>query len=687
MKKFLKDNKLGKKNTILSVVALFLIMITVVGVSFSWIEDVSHVEFSSTDGQQTPLHVGEKTLKSDAIINSSSNTSSIDLQDYFYKSGDMHLSPCYGDGNDFYFPVEKKTAGSTAYRTGTKDDANVNYLSATFRVRSEDAGCAFWFEKTGNTDYVKFKKGDANSANNSVLQKLLRISVTVDGATNVYALNTTGKFNTIESGTRTEKTGRRVDQYTYYTESYTNKLPNTSTNSSKANQGASGHDLNGNTVFTVPKYDDQNKASTVKTVTVKLWLECKSSTLGSNTASVDVSDININLVSSWAKTRRIYVLDRTESEVDHNSNGKWLFDSSAKVYWKTKDLSKSKQLLSSSSNYASVTIDGTTYKSYFLEFPAVYNNAEVVLFRCNSSGGGNSTYTSGNNTQNYWDKWETSFPDSYHSETFSLYTSSFGTWEDYANKVYFLNTCNTSEGFDNRTPRAYMWDSKSVIDASNVDKKVVQNALWTGQPMTKTQTQTTVASHNFVFDVYTFYYNAIYDRIIFNDDFGERLGQNQYQTQDLWLTDISAQGQMNKPYFDMATLTWYSNLSSIPKFSNVFLKSTIRGSSTNWAETRFAISSSNSNEKYCYFYIRSNKTAGNNNTYDFCINDLDANVVWKCHKDSGWLAVGTEYECKNEADFNKNFTVSFDKKGVYLAKFNTSTHKFKIELSEDLSGS
>ena len=154
-----------KKNILLAAVSLILVLILSVASTSSRIEEVSKVEFNSNDGQETPLHIGNRILLSDAIMQDmrlSNESKSINLDQYFNKSGDMHLSPCYSDGENFYFPIESGTNNASGYRIGTKDDANVNYLSVTFRVQSLGAATAYWFEKTGSTTenptpYVTFK--------------------------------------------------------------------------------------------------------------------------------------------------------------------------------------------------------------------------------------------------------------------------------------------------------------------------------------------------------------------------------------------------------------------------------------------------------------------------------------------------------------------------------------------------
>ena len=227
-RKFSITNSIGKKNMILAIVALVLILVTVIGTSFSWIEEVSQVEFNSNEGQETPLHVGSKILKSDAIMKSNPSTDDINLEEYFYESGDIHLSPCYSNGEKFYFPVKKNadtSSNTVSFREGTKDDANVNYLSATFRVRSDNADTAYWFEKIDNNELITCKKNDDTSID---LKDYLRVSVTVDGDTNVYAYNTNGKYYTLASSSATSATqqnGRSLREYMYYSEKFNDSNP------------------------------------------------------------------------------------------------------------------------------------------------------------------------------------------------------------------------------------------------------------------------------------------------------------------------------------------------------------------------------------------------------------------------------------------------------------------------------
>ena len=481
MKKNAGFHAINKRKMLLAIAASVLVIVMAVGTTVGWIEEVSHVEFNSENGQVTPLHVGDKILKSDAVIkdnpqNNSSHT--ISLKEYFYESGDMHLSPCYGDGDNFYFPVE---GDSTSVRTGTKDDANVNYLSATFRLRSEGADTVYWFQQASSeTPYVTFKSGDNPAVENSTLSGALRCSITVDGSTNVYAFNSNGEYkiwnpspDVVGDSNVEPQSGRPVDKYSYYQEQYNEDgSPDTATNSSFANQGDGGN-LNGNTLFSINKYDSQQKTG-VKIITVKLWLEYGAGVVN----DVNLSDINIQIVSSWDKVRRIYVEDKTVDEIDNGSatGTHWLTtQNSPTLFWMLTN-NTDKYWPKANTTCTSVGyVDNSPLKQYF-DIPAVYNNVEASLLRCSDQG-----WNTGNEHDGlrYWDKYDTTFPNTFHSETYTVYSKTFATWNsDDVSAVYFVN----SGSFD--SPKAYMWDSASV-HGTGINDKVVKNANWPGVDLTK----------------------------------------------------------------------------------------------------------------------------------------------------------------------------------------------------------
>ena len=588
--------------------SLILVCMMSVTSTTSWIEEVSKVEFNSSDGQETPLHIGNRILLSDAKMEKKNSSTAVNLNQYFNQSGDMHLSPCYSDGENFYFPIESGTNNAPGYRVGTKDDANVNYLSVTFRVQSIGAATAYWFEKTGTTPYVTFKNGGSEGSNVAALNKFLRCSITVDGATNVYCIddpNTSGyqkTYTTIEDNAPTaQPNGRSVEEYSYYAEEFNSDGTSKTSNSSKPNQGA-GSNLNGNTLFTVNKYDTDNSVATTKTVTFKLWLEAGTYEGGARISDVDLSSIHLNMVSGWEKTRRIYVVDKTIDQWDTGLNdytgANWLTNNNATLHWGIKGSE-------TTDHWNKVANIGDRKKQYF-DIPAVYNNTACYLYRCdNGWNRGN-----GQSPVSYWDRYETVFPNTFHSETYAVYTKTFGTWDGDVHYVKMLN----SGGFSNAY--AYMWDSASVYDQTNINGKVVQNANWHGIQMLKLNESVTISDNTTQIPVYGFYYNSDYDYIIFNDGSGGN--RDEYQTQDLAVR-LGNTSWENK-YFDIATLTWFNSKNGLPSFGKNFLHSNFVGTNR-WVDTRFGWTNSNlspvttsdgnmfngtsGDKEICRFYIKS----------------------------------------------------------------------------------
>ena len=640
MKRRRRDNSVfGKKNILLMTVALVLVGITAFGTSVSWIEDVSEVKFDNTSGQQTPAKIGSKVLESDIIsrentvdgqVTESLEINTIDLNNYFNRSGDIHLSPCFGDGEKFYFPVQS----GSGFRVGTKDDANVNYLSATFRIRSLNADTVYWFEqsKTVGGDvlpYVTFSDGGSSV---SGFGKYLRCSITVDGATNVYALDDSSTENvydktykTVENGSITDKTGRNIEQFSYYEETFgSNNLPVVN---NVANKDANGN-LNGNTLFSVGKFDPDNKDGTIKTVTVKIWMECPTTGSAANTVSgVDISSININLVSSWGKTRRIFVHDDTVSEWDavlntgeSNATGaQWLTnDSNAVLYWALEDSSANegyrpfskKPAPASGDPYVSIAAVSEQSHWFYMDIPAVYNNRSTALFRCNQQWNGGNKHTDNEKTIYYWDKWATTFPDTYHSEVFTIKSHNFATWRNAEDiqQVYFINSAGINEN-EMKNPHSYMWDSNTVVGngAGDADK-IVKNATWPGEPMTRLANSTAIGGKR----LYTFFFLSEFNKAVFSDGRGGTSDAKGYQTQD-----IDASGHVGH-YFDMSALTWYNTSTTGITYTGNYLRSNINQDGTNWAQTCFfhggGFNETNANNLICRMYV---KPQGENSTGNF----------------------------------------------------------------------
>ena len=244
--------KLHIKHIAFVMVAAILLSVVAVGVTYSWIDDVKMVEFQNadvTDG--APLKSGmdinaqveiTKTVNTIGLGNSLTNddltytytendvtkkhakydntgnnaaktpnwTEYNNKKGYFYESGGMHLSGCYGNGETFYFPQRTDTSSTiSGYREGNKDDENVNYISFTAKVSSPDANVDFWFKQLPT---VK-KHGSNTELTNA------RYAITVDGKSHVYS--STGSANTCNaamSGIEAVNGVRKTSVYTYNNE-------------------------------------------------------------------------------------------------------------------------------------------------------------------------------------------------------------------------------------------------------------------------------------------------------------------------------------------------------------------------------------------------------------------------------------------------------------------------------------
>ena len=436
--------KPNKKTLALTIVAFVLVLMSLVSFTFSWIDDIKLVEFQNADvADGAPLKAGTdinatvKITKTENEINLGNmiKPSDITIQNYeydegytaphatyprneeeateqqefidknkgyFYESGGMHLSACYGDGESFYF---QRQGGQSGYREANKDDENVNYISFTVKVSSPDATTDFWFD---SLPYISKHEepGSTHNTNNELANA--RFAIIVDGECHVYS--STGTALTCNSGlngTEAVSGVRNTAAYTYYD------------NGNSANDTAE-RGYNSNTLFTVQKGGTVN-------MTVKIWLE------GSVGATVTASDINLKLVSSWAKTRKIWIDDKTTGGTGES----WLNnppEKPAKLYitfpeflyklntdpdqW-NKAANRQKGLITE------LTKDASSGK-YYVVVPLVYNNEKMILYRCNGEDWNDDEGTSPRSEYNVycWNWWQTNTPNTYVDETYTLYGGS-----------------------------------------------------------------------------------------------------------------------------------------------------------------------------------------------------------------------------------------------------------------------
>ena len=420
----------------LSIVALILVLLMVVGITYSWIDDVKLVEINtSDDGTNIPLKTGvdinstavimdqrtitlkEKTINLGKVLSEEDESDFVGKKlteaqkkqinkekGYLYESGGIHLSGCYSDGESFYFPVNG-TSQASSYREGNIDDENVNYIDVTLKVSSPDANVDFWFE-----DVPTITDNKGNELTNA------RYSITVDGRRDIYS--STGTAQTVTGSTRTSVSGvRKTAEYTY---------------------GNSNNVENANTLFSIEKGDTVN-------LNVKIWLE------GNISANITSTDINMSLVSSWAYTHSITIIDKTSScgiTTSSEQSPSWLDNGDAKMFWALPALLSAKttnkanwqsstyrnQGLSGSLTFNTVTDPSGTYRKCTINgVPLVYNNEDMMLYRDNSwnQGSKSDTYY-GVKCYNWW---YTNIPNSYVNCEYTLYG---GSHDEYASR-YFID--------------------------------------------------------------------------------------------------------------------------------------------------------------------------------------------------------------------------------------------------------
>ena len=444
------------KKLALGVVALILAALTAVSMTYAWIDDVKLVEFDndSLSDNRAPLKTGVdinstvNITKDDNTINLGNLLENSDLtvstgegqrtevkhdltntekaninkkKGYFYESGGMHLSPCYSDGETFYFERQSnQQSNQISYREGNKDDENVNYISYTVKVTSPDANVDFWFKSIPSIAV-------ANSEN---LISNARIAITTDGNSHVYS--STGLANTISNSAMVPVSGvRRFSSYTYNDES--NKTV------------ARGE--NSNTLFSV------KKGSTV-ILNIKIWLESGFDT------SIEASDIDLQLVSSWAYTRKITILDRTTS----NTGSSWIrngtatlfltcpavLEENAKKIYNNPGVDNWKQIPGTTgyekAPFYQLALDSGTTDTYSVNVPLVYCNEEMILYRC-SAQGWNSNANDAAQRSDYnvycWNWWKSSLPNTFKDETYTLYGSS----QDNVAKQEFNDVTENYKGY------------------------------------------------------------------------------------------------------------------------------------------------------------------------------------------------------------------------------------------------
>lgn len=266
------DNFLGRvsiKTIVLSVVALIQIMLLITGTTFSWVETISSLALTGGGIIDNPV----KTVAN--IGSGTGYDKALDLDAYFKKAGNVHLSTCSSaDGQNFYFPI---VGDNNNYRQSTVNDRNVNYIGYNLKVvNKENKSKDFKFGKIPS-----IKIGNKEVNNNRV-----RIAITVDGVTKIFS-NTDDTENVVAAtdGKPAETTVHAFDKYTNSDEKVTSP------------------------VFSIP-------ANSSKEVKISLWLQESKGSNNGNNGDIEVKDfgdVAVNDFTLVVSKKRVEVKYGTDS--------------------------------------------------------------------------------------------------------------------------------------------------------------------------------------------------------------------------------------------------------------------------------------------------------------------------------------------------------------------------------------
>lgn len=268
------DNFLGRvsiKTIVLSVVALIQMMLLITGTTFSWVETISSLALTGGGKIDNPV----MTVAN--IGSGSGYDKALDLDAYFKKAGNVHLSTCSSaDGQNFYFPI---VGDNNNYRQSTVNDRNVNYIGYNLKVVNK--------EKNKSEDFKFGKIPSIKIGNEAVTDNRVRIAITVDGVTRIFSnKDATENVVAATNGTPSETTVNAFDKYTNSDEKVT--LP----------------------VFSIP-------ANSSKEVKISLWLQDSN---GGNNGDVAVNDFTLVVSKKCVKVKYGTDSDSTMGDISIGSN-------------------------------------------------------------------------------------------------------------------------------------------------------------------------------------------------------------------------------------------------------------------------------------------------------------------------------------------------------------------------------
>ena len=274
------DNFLGRvsiKTIVLSVVALIQIMLLITGTTFSWVETISSLALTGGGIIDNPV----KTVAN--IGSGSGYNETLDLDGYFEKAGNVHLSTCSSaDGQNFYFPI---VGDNNNYRQSTVNDRNVNYIGYNLKVVNKEKNKSKDF-KFGNIPSIKI-------GNEAVTDNRVRIAITVDGVTKIFS-NKDDTENVVAAtdGKLSKTTVNAFGEYT---------------NSSDENVTSP--------VFSIP-------AKSSKEVKISLWLQDSN---GGNNGDVAVNDFTLVVSKKRVEVKYGTDSDSTMGDISIGSNNQQFY--------------------------------------------------------------------------------------------------------------------------------------------------------------------------------------------------------------------------------------------------------------------------------------------------------------------------------------------------------------------------
>ncbi len=376
------SRKNGKKSFAISIVILVEAIALMLVASYAWVETVSSIKITT---EANKLLEVDTYVFTEAMIGEGKGT--IDLADYFKKSGDMHLAPASSaDGNTLFFP--KMTANGAAYQTGTGSfrkgdysDKNTAYLSVSFKLRA-DVNADFFF-----TQVPTFSQQGNN----------IRVSVTAytEGMSegDLYNENGTPKFTKIYANSDSTSSTKVVGN---------TAGTNVSTSYEAFSKHIKGKGSTGK-LFSVA-------ADETKIVTINLWLQGSSL---NNSLPQNISISNFGIISDLTP-RHVTLIptDRWDLSGTTEYFYAWCWDSS-----KSGVQDRLYKLKLDENEHYSFDYNGTYRKTLFI--------------RCGNPNLTTESMKSSWSTLSLWNKTaDTAIPDKPVDPTFVIYTINGGTHDD-----------------------------------------------------------------------------------------------------------------------------------------------------------------------------------------------------------------------------------------------------------------